>query len=348
MVQQRCIQCGRVEMGGHLWCQQPDCPIGKMPVLFAYGECVGDVQVVKPLALLPTATFYQGQRNEKTVFLKVAHSGFQARLQREVDLLGTLSDDRHFLNPQPAYHNVPDARYGQVTRYNKVYYFAVFEQMDGESLRDYLLRTPIPWYQHTGQIVTEIANAIAVLHTQGLLHCTLSPDCVLVRTDAKGNPRVTLLDLGMAGSAADVKREWSRQQVAPAYIAPEMLTKAIQPSAATDTYGLGLILYEMLMGQAAFESFGRTNAEVWQAVRAGDAAYEKIEVSEWLPLLRQALSTTPQKRPKNLTDSLTKILPPIKPEPRSFDWMTLYPYAIGVLVVALLLATVAAFWNWGA
>lgn len=344
-MQQQCVQCGRVAIGEYLWCQQADCPSGNMPFLFAFGEYVGDVQVVKPLILLSSATVYQGQRDETPVLLKVAHDGFHARLQREVNLLNMLRDDAHFPTLQPAYRNVPDAQYGQVTRQGLVNYYAVYEAIEGESLRDYLLRTPVPWYQYTGRIAVEIANAIQTLHQKGVLHCALSPECVFVRMDAQGNPRIVLLDLGMAGSDKEVQGEWHGGQVAATYIAPEMLDNPPHPSTATDIYGVGLIFHEMLSGQGTFQRFGRSNAELWQAVKEGDVTIQQVEIAAWLPLVRQMLSNRPNKRPASVAKSISDILPPIKAESRKIDWVALYPYVVGVLVVALLLATFVAFWR---
>jgi serine/threonine protein kinase len=56
--------------------------------------------------------------------------------------------------------------------------------------------------------------------------------------------------------------------VLPAYQAPELMgANGERPSAATDVYGLGLTLYELLVGEPTYTYKLRSDAEVYNAVR---------------------------------------------------------------------------------
>jgi serine/threonine protein kinase len=85
--------------------------------------------------------------------------------------------------------------------------------------------------------------AVAALHAAGVFHGDLKP-AHLVFADA----RVTLLDFG-AGAFADRPGEATRQTT-PAYAAPEREISG--PSAASDVYSLGCVLFEMAVGERPF------------------------------------------------------------------------------------------------
>jgi tetratricopeptide (TPR) repeat protein len=109
--------------------------------------------------------------------------------------------------------------------------------------------------QHVGRLPSEkvadigrqLCEAVAAAHAQGILHRDLKPANILVDDD--GSVRIT--DFGIA-----VTRD---QQVpntgvgTPGYMAPEQLTSGAMVSERTDIYAVGLVLYELLVGRAAFE-----------------------------------------------------------------------------------------------
>jgi serine/threonine protein kinase len=91
---------------------------------------------------------------------------------------------------------------------------------------------------------------------------------VLVHFDEASNvPRALLFDLGVGCTQREISTLWTPAFVLPAYTAPELLTHG-SPVAnyATDVYGLGLTLYEMLVGEAAFPFKLRSDDEVYQMV----------------------------------------------------------------------------------
>ncbi|HEY8009408.1 MAG TPA: protein kinase [Rudaea sp.] len=120
----------------------------------------------------------------------------------------------------------------------------------GRTLADTLRREgKLPALQAAALLIP-IARAIDYAHSLGVLHLDLKPANVLV--DADGVPHVA--DFGLARR---LERELALSNVeisgTPSYMAPEQATSGAQKiTAATDVWGLGAILYELVTGQPPF------------------------------------------------------------------------------------------------
>jgi serine/threonine protein kinase len=134
-------------------------------------------------------------------------------------------------------------------------YFTM-EFVEGRSLAGKL--DGIPWSSRAAaRLIATLAAAIHSAHERGVVHRDLKPANVLLTAD--GTPRIS--DFGLA------KRLDSQPGVkvpltcnfdflgTPSYMAPEQVagtTGRIGP--ATDVYGLGAILYELLTGRPPFKT----------------------------------------------------------------------------------------------
>ena len=102
------------------------------------------------------------------------------------------------------------------------------------------------------RIATEVASGLGAAHSRGIVHCDMKPANVLF--DKEG--RAKIADFGIARTPQDAQD--APQLFATAlYVAPERV-EGKQPTPATDIYGLGLILYEMLVGKPPFTSSNPT------------------------------------------------------------------------------------------
>jgi tRNA A-37 threonylcarbamoyl transferase component Bud32 len=131
--------------------------------------------------------------------------------------------------------------------------FIVMEYLPGGSLKQRLERSgpmaPVDAVSHA----VDIANGLAFAHSKGIIHADLKPSNILF--DANDHAKVA--DFGIARTPqedADTPQLFATAM----YVAPERV-EGKQATPATDIYGLGLILYEMLVGKPPFVS---SNASV--------------------------------------------------------------------------------------
>jgi tRNA A-37 threonylcarbamoyl transferase component Bud32 len=132
--------------------------------------------------------------------------------------------------------------------------YIVFEFIDGENLKELVVRKGRLDLRDALEIANEIAHGLAFAHDHGLVHRDVKPQNVLLNGD--GRAKVT--DFGIARSL-DVDHGVTQTGTilgTSNYIAPEQASG--QPvDAHTDVYSLGIVLYEMLTGELPFpgESF---------------------------------------------------------------------------------------------
>ncbi len=103
------------------------------------------------------------------------------------------------------------------------------------------------------ELMVKVADAVRTAHERGILHRDLKPDNILL--DEIGNPWVS--DFGLAARLDQDSRLTLTGQImgTPKYMAPEQATGGEMPvTVASDVYGLGAVLYELLAGQPVFES----------------------------------------------------------------------------------------------
>jgi hypothetical protein len=100
-------------------------------------------------------------------------------------------------------------------------------------------------------LALQVARGVAALHAAGLVHRDLKPGNVVVTPEGKA----VVVDLGLAydeGSGERLTRTGAHLGT-PQYLAPEQLTSAA-PTARTDVHALGLLAYELLTGEPAFDA----------------------------------------------------------------------------------------------
>jgi predicted Ser/Thr protein kinase len=127
--------------------------------------------------------------------------------------------------------------------------FIVFEYVDGENLKELVIRDAPLAAGDAVRLVLQIARALAFAHEHGLVHRDVKPQNVLLPED--GEVKVT--DFGIARSL-DVQGGITQTGTVMGtsdYIAPEQ-ARGAKATAQTDVYALGIVLYELLTGEVPF------------------------------------------------------------------------------------------------
>ncbi len=129
--------------------------------------------------------------------------------------------------------------------------YFVMPLIEGETLRARLEREgPLP-VDEAMRLIRELADALQYAHEAGILHRDLKPENVML---SRGH--AMLADFGIAHSAetpGDDRLTRTGSSVGtPAYMSPEQATGERELTAASDVYGLGAILFELLTGEPPF------------------------------------------------------------------------------------------------
>ncbi len=140
--------------------------------------------------------------------------------------------------------------------------YFVMPLLVGRSVREEIDRRGRLELEEAWRIGREIASGLAAAHATGVLHRDLKPDNVFLAELAGRATQPVLLDFGLAKIAAgsDPDEEGALAKLTgtgvplgtPLYMAPEQWW-ASPATHATDQYGLGCVLFEMLTGRPPFE-----------------------------------------------------------------------------------------------
>jgi len=329
------------------------------PIILSYGEWFGDIEIIKPVIVLRSAVLYEAMHQKEKVYLKVAHPGQEnkERLKRESLFLRDAQFGKrrcdylpHLLAPYVG-ATITDDPYGKTMLGNHLLYFYLFEYFEGQPLRDLLMDNPQLWINHVGWLTISLASAINCIHLQGLFHYGLTPDDVLVRIDDEPSvPRILLFDFGILVGKQNINHIWYDDFVLPAYMAPELLsTRGIRGDYRTDVYGLGIMLYEMLIGKPVYPFKLKGDAEVIEAVRKKERVrMTREDVQKIVDITFRAVSPQPEQRFATAADFAEALLyffgPP--PPPKKRRWPsanTIIWFAIGLLTMAFLIAVALSF-----
>jgi serine/threonine protein kinase len=190
--------------------------------------------------------------------------------------------------------------------------YFLMEFVLGSSLKQALQSGP--WTPRpAAQLVARLADAVAYAHRHQVIHRDLKPANILLAAD--GTPKIADFGLAKLPQTGEMGQTQPGDRVgSPPYMAPEQAAgrlEAIGP--ATDIFGLGAILYELLTGHPPFE--GSTRAEVLDQARQG-AVRPLRQLNPWVPpalerICRKALAADPEQRHPSaaaLADDLRRYL----------------------------------------
>jgi serine/threonine protein kinase len=130
--------------------------------------------------------------------------------------------------------------------------YLVMQYIEGKNLRS-VMKPEGMNLAHVAHIIRQIGQALTSAHDRGIYHRDLKPENIMLQALGEGEDHVKLIDFGVATvKDSQVAANHATTMVAGTvgYMAPEQLIG--KPSAASDTYALGVIAYEMVTGRRPF------------------------------------------------------------------------------------------------
>jgi serine/threonine protein kinase/Tfp pilus assembly protein PilF len=248
----------------------------------------GDYELLEEIGRGGQGVVYRAHQKSlnRTVALKVIGLGLWAteahlkRFRREAEAAASLEHSGI----------VPIYEVGE--REGSCYFSMKF--VEGGQLDEVVRREPMP-IRRAVELMVRLARTVQYAHEHNILHRDIKPGNVLL--DAKGEPHLT--DFGLARLVETESTVTRTLEVlgTPSYMAPEQAAgNNSQLTRATDVYGLGAVLYQLLTGHPPF---------------AGGTTYETIK------LLLETESRQPrQLNPKIDRDLSTICLKCIEKDPK--------------------------------
>jgi serine/threonine-protein kinase len=149
--------------------------------------------------------------------------------------------------------------------------YLVMELLEGESLGQRIRRVGRLPIAEAVTFTLQTASALGAAHKKGIVHRDLKPDNLYIvgmNTDESGRitdepmaERIKVLDFGIAKlhmpqPGDSVKTRTGTLMGTPIYMSPEQCRGTKTVDHRSDIYSLGIIFYEMLIGQTPFMSEG--------------------------------------------------------------------------------------------
>ena len=207
-------------------------------------EDFGDYELLEEIGRGGQGVVYRAHQKSlnRTVALKVIGLGPWAteahlkRFRREAEAVASL--DHPFIVP---IHEVGE-------RDGCCYFSMNF--IEGGQLDEVVRGAPMS-IRPAVELIAKVARTVQYAHEHGILHRDIKPGNILL--DTKGEPHLTDFGLARLVEAESTVTRTLDVMGTPSYMAPEQAAgNNAAVSKATDVYGLGAVLYELLTGHPPF------------------------------------------------------------------------------------------------
>jgi tRNA A-37 threonylcarbamoyl transferase component Bud32 len=198
--------------------------------------------------------------------------------------------------------------------------YYVMPYVEGDSLRDRLVREGALRVPDALRLLREVADALSYAHEQGVVHRDVKPENILL---SQGHAVVADFGIAKAIAAADdtnrlegerptIRSDWVRKPGTetstllgtPAYMAPEQGVPGMRTDHRADLYAWGVVAYEALTGRRPFNERLDTYPNAHESIAAQATAVPRPigELTPELPpaigaLVMRCLTKAPDDRP---------------------------------------------------
>ncbi len=138
--------------------------------------------------------------------------------------------------------------------------YIVWEYVEGNTLAQLLTKGNVFTSSEVVNFVEQVADGLSAVHEKGILHRDVSPDNIMICTDARGSSNVKLLDFGVAkggGIPGETPADASMLFGKIGYASPEqmgLLQDDELLDGRTDVFSLAAVAYTMLTGESPFRT----------------------------------------------------------------------------------------------
>src|SRR5271166_507212 len=192
-------------------------------------------------------------------------------------------------------------------------YFYAMEFVEGETLENLIKRSGRLDVKLALEIATQVAAGLAAVHKQKLVHRDIKPSNIMVSVEEGSIVTAKIIDLGLAKPAPDAPAEAGSSTPGafagtPEFASPEQFA-GFGVDIRSDLYSLGVVLWEMVTGDALFRG---SPAEVMYQHQHAPLPLEKLEAvpQPVVVLLEVLLEKDPARRFHNPAE-LLKAMPTI-------------------------------------
>ncbi|MBP1234605.1 serine/threonine protein kinase [Arthrobacter sp. PvP102] len=172
--------------------------------------------------------------------------------------------------------------------------FLTMELVEGQDLRSRIRHSPVP-LDELAVIGAGVADALAYVHSLGIIHRDIKPANILLVQVRPGEPlRPKLTDFGIARIVDGTRLTATGTMVGTAaYLSPEQ-ARGADLGPASDIYSLGLVLLECIKGAVEYPGSAIESA-VARLHRAPEIPGDVP--AEWATLIRSMTALEPMDRP---------------------------------------------------
>jgi dipeptidyl aminopeptidase/acylaminoacyl peptidase len=189
--------------------------------------------------------------------------------------------------------------------------FFVMPYVRGQSLRDRLAREGELPVHEALRLITEVVDALATAHAEGVVHRDIKPDNVML---SGRHALVTDFGVAKAVSEATGRNTITTIGVAlgtPAYMSPEQAAADPHVDHRSDIYSVGVMAYEMLCGRPPFT--GSTPQQVLAAHMTEAPEPPSARRDAISPALDQVILTCLAKRAADRYQTADELLAALEP-----------------------------------